>query len=121
SYRWSPCRATFPPELRLPQPRTLGPGQLRRASWRRNSSRTSWPFGLDFRDLIDLDQHHRQLVLERVLHRLVVAFRVFSGAMLEAQVAQIVVNRVTPLHELIELGAVRSEVRGVRLNEKNEE
>src|SRR5713101_7340710 len=58
---------------------------------------------------------------ERSLHRFVVSFRVFSGAKLEAQVAQIVIDGVASLHQLIQLRAMRREVGGVRLNVENKE
>src|SRR4029077_2354641 len=66
-------------------------------------------------------QHQGRVVLERGFHRLVVILGIFSGTKLETQVAQIVIERVAALEQLIELRAVWSEVRGIRLDIKDEE
>jgi hypothetical protein len=76
---------------------------------------------LGFGDLLDFGQNNSGFFFERILHQLVVAFGVFSGAMLELEIAKIIVNRIAAFKELVKLSAVRSKVGGVRVNVKDEE
>src|ERR1700730_12621573 len=61
-----------------------------RLGWTRSTRATN----LRFRYLFNFGQHQRRVVLQRSLHRVIVAFGIFSRAKLKAQVSQIVVNRV---------------------------
>src|SRR5271168_2496312 len=58
---------------------------------------------------------------ERLLDFFVVFFRKLSRAKFEAQVAQILVNRIAALHQLIELGAMRRGIRWVAANAENKQ
>src|ERR1700722_9629490 len=76
---------------------------------------------LRLRNLIDFREHQGGFVLERDFHRFEVVLGIFSGTKLETQVAQIIVERVAALEQLIELRAVWSEGGCIRLNIENEE
>src|ERR1051326_7963988 len=71
---------------------------------------------LRFGDLVNLGEHHGRFIFERGLHRFVVLFRVFPRAVLETQVSEIIVDGVASLHQMIELGTMRSEIRSIRLD-----
>src|SRR6266852_7408773 len=91
-----------------------------RAPLRGCRARTARTANLRFGDLIDLGEHQGSFVFQGVFHGFVVGFGIFSGAVFEFQVAEILVAGVAALEGLIEDGAVGSEVGGVRLNVKNE-
>jgi len=76
---------------------------------------------LRFSDLIDFGQDKSGFIFERGLHQFVVTFGVLAGAMLELQIAKIIINRVAAFEELVELGAMRGEVGSVRVNVEDEE
>ena len=56
---------------------------------------------------------------ERLLDFFVVGFGKFSGAVFEAQVAQIFVDRVATLHQLVELRAMRRGIGSIRTYVEN--
>src|SRR5579864_4838568 len=62
----------------------------------------------------------RRFDFENALHFLVVFLRKFTGAMLEAQIAYVLVNGVATLEELIEARAVRSKVGRFELDAEDE-
>src|ERR1051326_2566015 len=72
-------------------------------------------------DLVNLGEHHGRFIFQCGLHRFVVLFRVFPGAVLETQVSEIIVDGVASLHQMIELGTMRSEIRSIRLNVEDEQ
>ena len=72
-------------------------------------------------DLLDFGQDQGSFVFERVFHQLVITFGIFTGAMFELEIAKIIVNHVATFKELVEFGAMRSEVGGVGVNVENEE
>ena len=74
------------------------------------------PANLRLGDLIDFRKHQGRFIFQRDFHGLEVALRVFAGAKFESQIAQIVVDAVAALQQLIESGAVRRQIGGVRLN-----
>ena len=74
-----------------------------------------------FGSRFNFGEHHGSLVFEIRFHALVVAFGIFSGAVLELEIAEVVIDDVTALQELIQLAAVRREVGSVRLDEKDEQ
>src|SRR5208282_4125810 len=61
---------------------------------------------------IHIGEHARGLDFERLLDFLVVLLREFPGAMLKAKVAEIFIDRIAPLEELVEFRAMRRGVRG---------
>src|SRR6266436_5328687 len=65
-------------------------------------------------------EHQRRFILKACLHCFEVTFRVFSGTILKTQVAQIVIDGVAALQQLVQLCPMRRKIRGVRLNVKNE-
>jgi hypothetical protein len=67
----------------------------------------------------DFRENGGGLVFERAFGLFEVLLRVFPGAMLEFHVAQVLINRVTPFEELIEMGAMRRGVCGIGLDVKN--
>src|SRR5271168_4425308 len=79
------------------------------------------PASLRFRDLIDFGQNQRRVVFESIFHRFKITLRILSRAVLEAQVAQIVVNGVAALQQLVQFRAVWRQIRSIRLDEKNEQ
>src|ERR1700681_104916 len=76
---------------------------------------------LRFGELLNFRKNEGGLVLQGDSHGFVIAFGIFSGAVFEFEVAQIVVDGVAALEELIELCTLRREVGSVRLNVKDEE
>src|SRR5258707_1551632 len=125
SFRFSPCHAA---RRRARKPRTA-PAQRKPhkfseaasslATLRLHRPHATRSANLRFRHLLDFGQHQRRFVLQRSLHRVEVAFRIFSGAKLKTQVSQIVVNGVAPLHQLVQLGAMRREVGSIGLDVEN--
>ena len=53
-------------------------------------------------DVLDFGEHQGGFGFESLLHLLVIFLGEFAGAVLELQIAQIIVNDVAALHELIE-------------------
>jgi hypothetical protein len=72
-------------------------------------------------DLLDFGQNHSGLVFNSGFHQLVITFGIFAGAMLESEIAKIVINRITAFQELIEFGAMRGEVGGIRVDIEDEQ
>src|SRR5260370_6404121 len=123
----SPCRGRSPPRLSPAEPERVHPARpnawstsasLRAPVSRACSARRAY---LGIRQLIDLREHQRRLILKGRLHRFEVTFRIFSGTILKSQVAQIVVDGVAALQQLIELRSVRCKIRSIWLNVKNEQ
>ena len=70
-------------------------------------------------DSFNFQEHLGRLVFQRIPHLLVVLLRVLPRPIFKFQVAQIVVDRVAALEELIELRAVRRGISRVGLNPEN--
>ena len=68
----------------------------------------------------NFQEHLRRLVFQRIPHLFVVLLGVLPCPIFKFQVAQIIVDRVPALEELIELRAVRRGIPRVGLNPKNE-
>src|SRR5579875_2315598 len=64
---------------------------------------------------VHFPNHARGLDFQRPLHLFVIFLREFAGAVLETQVAQIFVNRIAALQQLIELRAMRREIGGFEI------
>jgi hypothetical protein len=72
-------------------------------------------------DLLDFRENEGGFVLERIPHCFVIAFRIFPSPVFELQVAQIVVDGIAPLKELVEFCPVRGKIGRIRLNVENEQ
>src|ERR1700730_3198410 len=94
------------------------PGSLGTSSGSSGAS-TAWPAHLGLGDLINFSEHESGFIFERSLHGFKVAFRIFAGAKFKAEIAQIVVNGVATLQQLIQFGAMRCEVGSIGLNVKD--
>ncbi len=73
-----------------------------------------------FSNLFNFGEDHSCFVFERRHHEFVIAFGVFSGTVFEFKIAKIIINRIATFEELVELGAMGSEIGSVRLNAKDE-
>src|ERR1700688_2220498 len=85
-----------------------------------SGTRSARPAHLRFGDLINFREDQRRFIFERYLHGFEIGFRIFSGAEFESQIAQIVVDTIAALEQLIELSAMRGQVGGIGLNIENE-
>src|SRR5205085_4092885 len=80
----------------------------------------TWTPDLRLGYLVDFCQHHGRIIFQGYLHSFEILFGIFPGAVLEAQIAKVIVNSIAALHQMIELGAMRSEIGSIRLNVENE-
>src|SRR5260370_188494 len=80
-----------------------------------------WPPHLRRRPLLDLGKHQRRLIFKRRFHGFKITLGIFPGTILKTQVAQVVIDVVATLQQLIELCPARRKIRGIRLNVENEE
>src|SRR6266404_8964646 len=101
-YREASPRAATQQRAAVPRNRCQSSeGASSLATLRLRGTRTARAANLRFRHLLNFGQDQCRFVLEGSLHRVVIAFGIFSGAKLKAQVSQIVVDGVAPLHQLV--------------------
>ena len=76
---------------------------------------------LGFGGLFDFREDEGSFVFQGIFHELVITFRVFSSAIFELKITEIIVDCIAAFEELIEFGAVRCKVGSIRMDVEDEE